>query len=122
MARKQTAKVEAPEVRRQGDVILIKMSTPAELGKKLSDNSGVVVLAYGEVTGHKHQIRSKNVELFETKEQQDAALALGTRILRAHTDVKLRHEEHDTVSLSKGDWLVRIQREYSPQELRNVAD
>lgn len=106
---------------RQGDVILIEVKD-AEAGKRIARDRGRVVLAYGEVTGHAHAIRSRDATLFETKEQQGAALALGTRILAARRPVALEHDEHATIKVPAGTYLVRIQREYSPEELRNVAD
>jgi hypothetical protein len=32
------------------------------------------------------------------------------------------HEEHGPVTLPRGGYEVRIQREYSPQEIRRVVD
>ena len=32
------------------------------------------------------------------------------------------HEEHGPVTLPKGGYEIRIQREYSPQEIRRVVD
>ena len=36
--------------------------------------------------------------------------------------VRLLHEEHAPIDLPAGSYIVRIQREYSPEALRNVAD
>ncbi len=45
--------------------------------------------------------------------------AAGLRIEGGATFV---HEEHGPVTLPPGDYEVTIQREYSPEEIRNVAD
>ena len=97
-------------------------SSPLEVGAEVPRENGKIVLAHGEVTGHAHAIASRAATLFETKEQQDAALALGTRILQAREPVMLRHEEHAPISIPEGTWLIRIQREYRPEALRNVQD
>jgi len=89
---------------RQGDVILIPAKKAG--GRKLPH----LILAEGEVTGHKHEVRKGNAELFE----QDGVL-----YLRVNSKVaELTHEEHKTISLPKGDYEVQIQREYAVGEER----
>lgn len=93
---------------RQGDVILL----PVEQfeGKKLPH----LTLAEGEVTGHKHRITQGQAELYEQN---------GTLYLRVNSEkALLNHEEHQTISIPQGIWLVRIQREYEPEGWRYVAD
>ena len=34
----------------------------------------------------------------------------------------IAHEEHGPIMLPRGGYTVRIQREYSPREIRQVAD
>ena len=36
--------------------------------------------------------------------------------------VALQHDEHATINLPPGSYIVRRQREYSPEEIRRVAD
>ena len=93
---------------RQGDVILLPIQQMQ--GKKLQH----LILAEGEVTGHKHQISDGKAELYE----QD-----GTLYLRVFSDTAtLTHEEHKSIQIPQGSWMVRIQREYEPQGWRYVAD
>ena len=87
---------------RQGDVLL--MSTDRIEGRKLTH----LILAEGEVTGHKHQITSGEAELRE----QDGKLIL---IVSSET-ATLSHEEHKPIQIPQGTWIVRTQREYSPLE------
>jgi phytoene dehydrogenase-like protein len=75
---------------------------------------GRVVLAYGEVTGHAHAIEDALAELFEE--------AGGRLYLRADADVALQHEEHATITVPRGVYEVVHQVEYTPQEIRRVAD
>lgn len=94
---------------RQGDVILIPASETVT-GAKLAH----LTLAEGEVTGHRHRITQGTAELYERN---------GTLYLKVLSPTALlTHEEHQPIAVSKGDWIVRIQREYEPEGWRYVAD
>lgn len=76
------------------------------------------ILAYGEVTGHKHQVIEGDVELFQPEGSSD-------KFLRVYSDyAKVAHEEHNTVTIPKGDYIIRIAREYNyeMEEQRSVVD
>ncbi len=86
---------------RQGDVLLL--SVKQSEGQKLSH----LILAEGEVTGHRHQISDGQAELYEKG---------GNLYLHVLSETALlTHEEHQEVSVPQGNWMVRIQREYEPQ-------
>lgn len=110
-----------PTTLRQGDVFLIRcdVATGARIAR---DARGYVVLALGEATGHAHTIRSRDATLYETTSQSAAALRLGERILKTRRPVALEHEEHATIRIPSGTWIVRIQRSYERGAVRNVAD
>ncbi|AKG21861.1 hypothetical protein [Calothrix sp. 336/3] len=93
---------------RQGDVILLP--TQEIQGQKLSH----LVLAEGEVTGHKHRIAEGQAELYAK------AGSLYLRVL-SETAV-LIHEEHAAIPIPHGTWQVQIQREYQPEGWRYVKD
>nr|WP_313950553.1 hypothetical protein [Nostoc sp. FACHB-110] len=93
---------------RQGDVILLPVQQID--GQKKRD----LILAEGEVTGHKHQISEGQAELYE----KDSTL-----YLRVLSDIALlTHEEHQAIPIPQGNWIVKIQREYEPEGWRYVAD
>lgn len=72
-------------------------------------------LARGEVTGHSHRFQDPGaVQLYQ------AGLDTYVRVLADSAD--LIHEEHHTISLPRGDYRVWMQREYSPDAVRRVAD
>lgn len=118
---------------RQGDV-LIDYEHPAQPAKRLPREAGAVVLAHGEVTGHRHAIDSRNCSLFAVEGNQitgETAMQIIARLggglipdkaLKSRRPVDLYHDEHSTVRLPAGTARVTIQREYSPQSLRSVAD
>ncbi len=102
---------------RQGDVLVerVKVDITKQTKKKIVPrDSGRIVLAYGEVTGHAHAIAEPCAQMFE--------LESGERFLVSSGGISLRHEEHETIDLPAGTYRVTRQREYHPEELRNVAD
>lgn len=93
---------------RQGDVILLPVQQSE--GQKLSH----LILAEGEVTGHKHCISQGQAELCEKN---------GTLYLSVFSEVALlSHEEHREIQIPQGNWMVRIQREYEPEGWKYVVD
>ena len=75
--------------------------------------AGRVILAHGEVTGHAHAITidptTPGALIYGTDPDTDRFLdVLNT------AGVDLTHEEHDTIHLPYGQYVVRIQREYAP--------
>lgn len=119
------------KIYRQGDVLIIGTVGAQDVGEQIardpSCEGGRVVLAYGEVTGHAHAIHSPAATLWKKRVADQVTDAttralVADRVLRLTAEVVLRHEEHDPIVLPAGDYIVRQQREYAPQELRNVAD
>ena len=102
------------KIYRQGDVLLREVKTvPADALIAKQENR--IVLAYGEVTGHAHAIHDLDaVDVFVKTD--------GTMYLSVKTETTLNHEEHGTITLPTGNYERVIQREYSPEEIRNVAD
>lgn len=99
---------------RQGDVLVRRVTDVPVTAKPVDLDNGCVILAYGEATGHAHAIHSR------AKMFRDDAMATW---LQVDTDgADLVHEEHATIYLPAGNYQVVIQREYSPQAIRNVAD
>lgn len=101
--------------------------------------AGRIILAHGEVTGHCHAVEAEAdtdlmpaAQYFEEPE--------GRRVLLAWTPCSLRHPEHRPIRLDPGQgaqarqgdvfldpigtgaWEVIRQREYHPEELRQVLD
>jgi len=96
---------------RQGDVFL--MSVPA------LPTSGRVghraVLAEGEITGHAHRLQDPaSGHVFSVGND------LFLEVLAESATIV--HEEHGPITLPRGGYAIRIQREYSPQEIRRVVD
>lgn len=84
---------------------------------KIEREKGRVILAHGQVTGHAHAICETECDLYA------ADTAPGVTFLEVRDAVAaLQHDEHSTIELPAGNYRVTRQREYSPVEIRNVAD
>ena len=95
---------------RQGDVLVTRIDKlPRGLQK-----APTCVLALGEVTGHMHQIKEGAFMYVDEK---------GDKYVEVFDETAdLVHEEHGTITLDRGVYKVTQQREYTPEEIRRVAD
>ncbi len=101
---------------RQGDVLIARVARIPKGLTQVPKDKGRVILAYGEVTGHAHAVLG-DVEFLA------ADLAdLEQRFLRVEVEAQIVHDEHDTITLPKGNYRVIRQREYTPEAIRLVAD
>lgn len=107
---------------RQGDILLIPITAsqvPEGLLPVDRDQRGRIILAEGETTGHAHAILEPEATLFRQADLDDMA----DRYLRIENEaVELVHEEHATITLPPGDYVIRNKREYAPEEIRRVYD
>jgi hypothetical protein len=104
---------------RQGDVLLVKVDAVPEGARDITAEDRIV-LAYGEVTGHAHAVYEPI-----TKEKPGKARmwdAGAERFLQVVETTALKHEEHAAIPLEPGVYRIEHQREYSPEEIRRVAD
>ena len=76
---------------RQGDVLVTRVGKIPKAAKPKARDTGRVVLAYGEVTGHAHAIAQETATLFSLLNDSGEDL-----YLRADGTVALSHEEHKT--------------------------
>ena len=98
---------------RQGDVLLMQVDALPQGSKVQGNETPSVVLAYGETTGHCHQIASTFAKMFSH----------GTdTYIQTIQGAILRHEEHDPIALPAGCYKVVLQREYEPEGARFVHD
>lgn len=100
---------------RHGDVFLKRVAVLPLGASRAETEPDRVVLAYGEVTGHAHAIKSKRVLMWNAGERRYITIDEGEPVL-------LTHEEHGTIQVPAGTYEVLQQRVYTPAEVRNVAD
>lgn len=109
----------ATKIIRQGDVVLIpvaKSKIPANT-INIARESGRLILAHGEITGHAHAIVDERAELVTAAEAAELYL-----LVHGVDPVALVHEEHATVRVPPGQYERRILREYAPEASRPVYD
>jgi hypothetical protein len=100
---------------RQGDVLVLSANRDAKPAASVPRDRDRVVLAYGEVTGHAHAILDREAELYTIPYSADRFL----RIMAA-SGAALVHEEHDPITIPAGDYIVRIQREYTSADMPSL--
>lgn len=105
----------------QGDVWLTKVrSIPQGVRKNLKTKKGETILAYGEVTGHKHQIKEGEVNFFSVQTSVNIFEQFLEVLSKKAT---LVHEEHLPFELEQGIYSIAISREYVASEIeRKVID
>jgi hypothetical protein len=99
------------KIYRQGDVALIEIE---RLPKNLKEKDKV--LAFGEITGHKHQFKSNQVQVFADKNNN--------QFVQVKQKSVLEHEEHQHLEIPKGNYKVVLQREFDlvNDGIRQVLD
>ena len=105
-----------PWMIRQGDVLLISVEAiPDDAVEQPRDQSGRVILAHGEVTGHAHALHEVGVTML---------LAANDEVfLRVLEPSSLVHEEHDHIVIPPGLYRIVRQREWTDaDEPIQVAD
>ena len=98
--------------RQQGDVGILSIDKIPQGCKKLDH----LTLAKGEKTFHHHTITEGDAELYEHE---------GTLFLKVNSETAtLTHQEHDTVTIPRGDYKINIVREYDhfSEEAKKVQD
>lgn len=98
---------------RQGDVLLKAVDAIPEDAVAQQTQNGVIVLAFGEATGHAHVVDSALATMYKLGQKD---------YIKARAGACLRHEEHSALSLEPGSYEVIRQREYEPAGWRGVSD
>ena len=97
---------------RQGDVLIRRIQS---LPKQAAQPRLTGILAYGEATGHAHKVEDlAHAEVLE--------IGNGLYLRVGEDGVRVVHEEHGAITLPPGNYEVEVQREYTPEAIRNVAD
>ena len=98
---------------RQGDVLFVPVSSLPKGAKK----KGTKTVAYGEVTGHHHTMVEQ-----DTCAKAEVYNLEGQLFAKVSGDVVVTHQEHAPLAIDEGLYRIVIQREYTPEAIRNVMD
>jgi len=113
---------EIKRVGAQGDVFFMKVEDDAlpKDAKPLPPTSNYHIVAHSE-TGHHHAVRADGTVFYEGPSDPFTCYLV---VDSAYADIvhQRSFDTHETVRLEKGTWLVRRQREYTPEGFRRVED
>lgn len=107
----------SPTHYRQGDVLIERIDSLPKKRTKVARESGRVILAHGEMTGHAHAISDAHCDLFSSPADAGVTFLEVREAMAA-----LKHDEHATIALPPGNYRVTRQREYTPEAIVNVRD
>jgi len=123
------------EAYRQGEILFIKVALSAEAVKAIKEHSRAIeggVIREGETTGHKHVVNGGVLQTLETRHMgymlgegihEYINLPEGEMFLSSDDKITITHPEHKELTLDKGAYVVRIQREYDEADkYRRVSD
>lgn len=112
---------------RQGDILITRIS--AEEWDKISGDAtlapskarkGKLVLAEGEATGHNHTVEGSGVSLSERPQDKGEKKYIS---VKARTKASVIHDEHGSMELPPGHFIMERQREHVPRSTpRRVYD
>lgn len=107
----------------QGDVLFLRVDTiPNNYSRPLKPEGERYILAHSE-TGHHHYTDMTGCQVFSPETADPFTCYLR---VEAEDGIAITHgrawDTHESFRLSKGLWMVRRQREYTPQGFRRVED
>ena len=103
------------EYARQGDVKIDRIERLPEGLSPRERMGGACILAYGELTGHRHHLKDEHVQLYAGDDRLYMVIT--------GSPATLWHEEHDPITFAPGIYEIRRQREWSDrQEPVRVSD
>jgi hypothetical protein len=112
------------EIFAQGDLLIERVPDVLPSGKIEQNLVGsAMVLAEGEATGHRHATWDQVTMFRDDNLARDIPKGLYVGHVRIDdAGARLVHDEHAPLTLSKGTYRVRRQRELEPRDARVIAD
>jgi hypothetical protein len=107
----------------QGEMLVRRVDGFKNAAKDMVAEQGVFILAHSE-TGHHHVIDRETVSVQEQTENVPEGMGILQMIVKSPSAIThLRATDtHEPLMLGAGLWEVRLQREYTPEGYRRVAD
>ena len=101
---------------RHGDLVFTRIDSLPDGAEGIKHN-GELVLAEGEMTGHKHVAYADPANMQAVKQGNVIYISLTI-------PAPLKHQEHKTIEIPMGNWKMMFQRELDPylDEIRTMAD
>ena len=107
----------------QGDFLIMRIKEIPSNVEAMKDENGMFVIAHSE-TGHNHVMERENVEAFRPKNVKEADLYEMFLTVKEPTEINhLRSfDTHETLLVPPGNYVIKRQREYTPEGFRRAAD
>ena len=96
-----------PKLYRHGDLLIRQVDKIPEYAQQLSTN----IIAHGE-NGHTHKLHGSH-QVYGTHSSQNYRVIEPT-YFQAKEEISLKHQEHNTLKISKGLYEILHEREYNP--------
>ena len=96
-----------PKIYRHGDLLIRQVKKISESARPISTN----IIAEGEVTGHNHKLYGSH-QVYGT--HIDNPRVIVPTYFQAKEEISLKHQEHNTLKISKGLYEILHEREYNP--------
>jgi hypothetical protein len=112
------------EIYAQGDLLVERVKEVEPSGTIIApDAAGVLVLAEGELSGHRHAIFDRATMFRDDALARDipSDLYIG-HVKAAGEPAVVQHDEHAPIVLREGTYRVRRQRELEPKDAAIIAD
>lgn len=106
------------EIAAQGDLLLVRVeSIPKDLTCE-SKNKGVHIIAHSE-TGHHHVVDAEHAVFYKTGDDLLSYLRIDKPTEVKH---KRSFDTHESILIPVGDYMIKRQREYTPEGFRRAQD
>ena len=96
-----------PKLYRHGDLLIKQIDQIPLMAKPLSTN----IIAEGEITGHNHKLYGSH-QVYGTNPKNPRIIE--PTYFQAKEEISLKHQEHDTLKISKGNYVILHEREHDP--------
>lgn len=99
---------------RHGDLLIVPGKAKTSPASQFTSVKSAI-LERGETTGHAHVLESKTP--FETHKLGGNVIGFDLK-----SPAKLKHEEHETITIPEGEYYIIRQKEFTDNDERTVRD
>ena len=102
-----------PKIYRHGDLLIRQVKEISGYARPISTN----IIAEGEVTGHNHKLYGSH-QVYGTNPKNPRIIE--PTYFQAKEEISLKHQEHATLKIKKGNYVIMHEREYNP--FKNIQE
>lgn len=104
----------------QGDLLVVRVDEIPRDAEIVAAAKGRHIVAHSE-TGHHHTVAARGARYYAARGD---AMTAYLEVTGHHVELRHHrpHDTHETLRIPRGRWMLRRQREYTPQGWRRVED